>query len=204
DTAGNTTIIKDATPTEITSGDTEVPEQPVITSVTNSFDEQGDVLGTAIKGTTSSGAWVQLYDEQGQLLGEVKANLNGNFEITTSPALAHAESYTVSAKYELGNPSLAVTVVGDTEAPKVDTINVEQLDISDPTDGVADQTSLTFNTDDPDATFTFNILDENDETKAYAGEVTYSAQGNTISVTFVEPPLEAGDRIIITGTDSYG
>src|SRR5699024_7549754 len=128
----------------------------------------------------------------------------GNFEITTSPALAHAESYTVSAKYELGNPSLAVTVVGDTEAPKVDTINVEQLDISDPTDGVADQTSLTFNTDDPDATFTFNILDENDETKAYAGEVTYSAQGNTISVTFVEPPLEAGDRIIITGTDSYG
>src|SRR5699024_3907270 len=97
-----------------------------------------------------------------------------------------------------------VTVVGDTEAPKVDTINVEQLDISDPTDGVADQTSLTFNTDDPDATFTFNILDENDETKAYAGEVTYSAQGNTISVTFVEPPLEAGDRIIITGTDSYG
>ncbi|NLA81180.1 MAG: hypothetical protein GX853_10640, partial [Chloroflexi bacterium] len=205
DTAGNTTIIKDATPTEITSGDTEVPEKPVITSVTNSFDEQGDVLGTAIKGTTSSGAWVQLYDEQGELLGEVKANLNGNFEITTSPALTHAESYTVSAKYELGNSSPAVTVVGDTAAPNVDTIKIVQLDTSDPADGAANQTLLTFNTDEPDAKFAFRYVDAQDgETKAYAGEVTYSAQGNTISVTFMEPPLEAGDKIIIIGTDSYG
>ncbi|WP_286638507.1 BapA/Bap/LapF family large adhesin [Thiopseudomonas alkaliphila] len=202
DKAGNSTTTTDITPTEITSGDTEVPQQPEITSVTNSFDEQGELVGTVIKGKTDGGALVQLYDAQGTLISQVEANINGNFEFAGT-VLENGENYTVSAKYELGNSSPAVTVVGDTEAPKVDTVNIVQLDTSDPADGAANQTLLTFNTDEPEAKFTFSYVDKDGKVKEYDGEVVYSAQGNTVSAAFV-PPLDAGDKIIIIGTDSYG
>src|SRR5690606_7447695 len=90
-------------------------------------------------------------------------NGNGTYTATFSPALAAGSEVTVTGTDAAGNsssdnsgrvPSTVTYEGGDTTAPLISDVLVSQQDISNPADGRADQTAVTFRGDDANALYT--------------------------------------------------
>ncbi|MBK5344656.1 Ig-like domain repeat protein [Pseudomonas sp. TH49] len=205
DKDGNESVPSD--PWEVTV-DTQAPGAPTIGSV---YDDAGVKTGELISGDVTddttptlngqaeAGSTVVIYDN-GQKLGETRADANGNWSFTPEAPLAEGEhSFTVSAIDTAGNTSdlsLAWDVVIDTSAPAQPGIDGQGPGISDIIDdqgaiqgpiekgGVTDDTTPTINgTGEPGDTII--ILDKGEK----IGETVVDGDGNW---TFT-PETELGD-----------
>ncbi|WP_446739789.1 Ig-like domain-containing protein [Pseudomonas sp. TH49] len=188
--------------------DTQAPDAPTIGSV---YDDAGVKTGELVSGDVTddttptlngqaeAGSTVVIYDN-GQKLGETRADANGNWSFTPEAPLAEGEhSFTVSAIDTAGNTSdlsLAWDVVIDTSAPAQPGIDGQGPGISDIIDdqgaiqgpiekgGVTDDTTPTINgTGEPGDTII--ILDKGEK----IGETVVDGDGNW---TFT-PETELGD-----------
>src|SRR5690606_8794158 len=122
---------------------------------------------------------------------------------TFSPALAAGSEVTVTGTDVVGNadsatgsvPADITYVGGDDTAPAITDVVVSQQDSSNPADGVADQTVVTFTADDANATYTV--------ASAGATATILDLRDGLHTATF-SPALAAGSEVTVTGTDVVG
>ncbi|MGM0516095.1 MAG: Ig-like domain-containing protein, partial [Pseudomonadota bacterium] len=160
------------------------PDAPVVDSVINDFDEQGEPTGTTVSGETDPGNTIEIRDDGGNVVGSGTADSEGNFDVTTDEPLADGEEYDVVAIDEDGNESEPTPVTGDLTPPAVDV---------DPTDGTE-----VSGTAEPGSTVEVDV--DGDGTPDHTTEA--DADGNW-SVT-PDTPLDDGTEVSVTATDDAG
>ncbi|MFY0666379.1 MAG: hypothetical protein JXQ97_17305, partial [Natronospirillum sp.] len=135
----------------------------------------------------------------------VTANGDGTYTATFSPALSAGSEVSIVGTDTAGNTSDAVTssvpadvtyAGDDATAPTISEVIVAQQDTSNPANGEADQTVVTFNGDDANATYV--VTGANGETPTVVDN-----EDGTYTATF-SPALAAGTEVSITGTDTAG
>ncbi|WP_244152313.1 Ig-like domain-containing protein, partial [Psychrobacter pasteurii] len=128
--------------------DTTPPNPPTVEDVTN-IDEDGDGTpdSTIISGKTEPGAEVIVKDKDGNVIGETKADEDGNYDVEV-PALDKDEVVDVIAKDEAGNESGPTEVVGtgDDIAPNPPTVE-DVTNIDEDGDGTPDSTIISGKTE---------------------------------------------------------
>ncbi|TDP95326.1 LPXTG-motif cell wall-anchored protein/predicted secreted protein with PEP-CTERM sorting signal, partial [Leucobacter luti] len=107
DPAGNT-----SEPTEVVV-DSAAPDAPVV-DPTN---------GTKVSGQAEPGAIVIVKDVDGTVLGQGKADKDGNFAFPLSPAAPHGAELSVTATDAAGNVSEPTQVIVDASAPVAPTVH---------------------------------------------------------------------------------
>lgn len=138
--------------------------------------------GTVFTGTAEPGSSVTITGPGGTPIGQVTADVNGNWSITPSPALADGTQVSVVVRDPVGNASAPVSVTVDLTPPPPPVIQ--------PSNG--DEVS---GTAEPGSTVTIN-------TGGAPLSAVADSNGNW-SVTVV-PPLANGTVINATATDAAG
>ncbi|KHN66288.1 adhesin [Acinetobacter calcoaceticus] len=113
DAAGNK-----SEPSKIIAGkDTFAPDAPLV---------EVNKEGTVVEGKAEANAKIQIKDADGKVIGTATANVQGEFQITLSPALKESQKATVVVEDAAGNTSkpLEISIGYDTIAPDKPTAQI--------------------------------------------------------------------------------
>ncbi|WP_201295461.1 BapA/Bap/LapF family large adhesin [Luteimonas sp. 9C] len=177
DAAGN-----ESGPTSVTApdfGNEDVPASPIAAVSAN---------GDAVSGSAEAGATVTVYDADGNVLGSVEADSNGDYAIPLDPPLIAGEQLSVTASNAVGE-SFPTTIfapdLADVEAPAAPTAVINGT--GDTVTGQA-EIGATVEVRDPDG----NLLGSG-----------VAGTGGFYTIT-LDPPLTAGEQLSVTAVDAAG
>jgi hypothetical protein len=154
--------------------DTLAPTAPVVSSAS----------GSIVTGTAEAGSTVKVTDSNGNVLGTVVADSNGNYSVTLSPTQSDGSALTVTATDTSGNESDSTSTTADALAP---------------TAPVVSSASGSIVTGTAEAGSTVKVTDSNGNV---LGTVVADSNGN-YSVT-LSPTQSDGSALTVTATDTSG
>ncbi|MEG0391824.1 MAG: Ig-like domain-containing protein, partial [Anaerovoracaceae bacterium] len=156
--------------------DRVAPEAPQVDPI-----KGGD---TTITGKAEPDSTVTIVDKDGNVLGEGKADKDGNFTIQV-PAVSEGDKVFVTATDQNGNESKPTEAIVDGVAPAAPIVNP-----------VKDGDTTVTGKAEPDSTVTVTDKDGN-----VVGEGKTDKDGN---FTVTIPPAKGGDKLFVTATDKNG